>query len=71
MNRDVIALLESLILEQGVDADSKVELDEEEEDANFRNLQTEKHSDNSQNEREDQNENIHHQVGQEKVLRAL
>jgi hypothetical protein len=71
VDRDLVALLKPLILEQRVDADREVELDEEEENAKLRDLEAEKHSDNAHGEREDQEENIHDQVGEEKVFRAL
>lgn len=71
VNRDLVGLLSMIVFEQRINADSEVELDEEEEYAKLRYLETEKHSNNAKDECQDQEENVENHVRDEKALGAL
>lgn len=53
VNRNLVTLFETVVLEQRINTNCEVELDEEEEDAELRYLQAEEHSDDSEYECKD------------------
>lgn len=70
-NRNLIVLFLTVILKEGVNANGEVELDEEEDDAEFRNVKAEKHSHKSKDEGENQEEDVENQVRNKKSFGSL
>lgn len=60
VNRNLVGFLQTIILEQRVNANCEVEFNEEEENAEFRDLKAEEHSDDAKDERDDQKKNVKH-----------
>lgn len=71
VNRDLIGPLSMIVFEERINADSEVELDEEEEYAKLRYLKTEEHSNDAKNECQYEEENVENHVRDEEAFGAL
>lgn len=71
VNRDLITDFAVEVLEERINANGKVELNEEEEDAKLRDLESKEHSNDPKNQWQDQEKYIEYHVRYKKAFRAL